>query len=267
MISPRALIRKNEPEVPRPSAVAPISAEALNRRRAQEVAEKQLDRTIPKEESPKLESKRIEHHDLELLKARDALVVWETLADAVGLQCPGLLTDRQEIIEEAKGLKGWITANQSALAWIKDLDLSEENLTSIPEELCELSQLEFLNLANNKITSIPSKIGNLTQLYYLNLCENQITSLPIEFGNLLRLQTLYLTNNQITTLPDELGNLSQLLLLYLKNNQLISIPKTLGKLSKLVALDLSNNRLSSLPQELADLSQLRWHNLALQCCN
>jgi len=81
-----------------------------------------------------------------------------------------------------------------------------------------------LNLGGNQLTTLPDSIGNLTNLNTLNLGGNkylggnQLTTLPKSIGNLNNLNELYLENNQLTTLPDSIENLTNLTHLYLNDN-------------------------------------------------
>ena len=101
---------------------------------------------------------------------------------------------------------------------IKELDLYNNQLTQLPSEIGQLTQLTELYLSSNKLTQLPSEIGQLTQLTYLSLSDNQLTQLPTEIGQLTRLNYLYLCNNQLTQLPSEIGNLAQLTTLDLQGN-------------------------------------------------
>ncbi len=77
-----------------------------------------------------------------------------------------------------------------------ELDLSNMELTEVPEAIASLTLLQTLDLSNNQLTEIPDEIASLTQLQTLNLSNNQLTALPAQLANLTRLQTLYLGNNQ-----------------------------------------------------------------------
>ena len=59
-----------------------------------------------------------------------------------------------------------------------ELDLSNTNLTELPENLGNLINLEYLELENNELVSLPESIGNLSSLFYLNLKNNQLSSIP-----------------------------------------------------------------------------------------
>jgi Leucine-rich repeat (LRR) protein len=133
------------------------------------------------------------------------------------------------------------------------LHLDDNRLTSIPKEIGNLTNLIGLYLSKNELTSIPTEIGNLTNLSSLSLSFNQLTSIPTEIGNLSNLTYLALNSNQLTSIPTEIGNLTNLTYLALNSNQLISIPASIGNLINLTELDLHSNQLSCLPQAVWDL--------------
>ena len=139
---------------------------------------------------------------------------------------------------------------------IKELYLYNNQLTQLPTEIGNLTQLTELDLSNNQLTQLPREIGNLTQLTWLNLSDNQLTQLPRVIGNLTQLTRLYLYNNELTQLPSEIGNLTQLTRLYLSGNQLTQLPSEIGNLMQLTCLYLSGNKLTQLPTEIGNLTQL-----------
>ena len=139
---------------------------------------------------------------------------------------------------------------------IKHLDLSYNNLTQLPVEICQLTQLTKLNLYNNNITHLPVEIGQLTQLTTLLLCNNKLTQLPVEIGQLTQLTTLDLSTNNLTNLPAEIGQLTQLTTLNLYCNKLTHLPVEIGHLTQLTRLTLRDNNITQLPVEIGNLSQL-----------
>ena len=54
-----------------------------------------------------------------------------------------------------------------------------------------------MNLRFNNLTNLPKEIGNLTQLNTLYLTHNNLTELPTEIGNLNNLKFLDLSNNDL----------------------------------------------------------------------
>jgi internalin A len=86
------------------------------------------------------------------------------------------------------------------------LDLSGQNIKTIPPEIAQLTNLRELNLSENQITQIPDAIAQLTNLRELNLSENQITEIPDAIEALSKLEDLDLRGNPLTIPPEILGS-------------------------------------------------------------
>lgn len=81
---------------------------------------------------------------------------------------------------------------------LKTLKLHGNQLTSIPKQICDNKlPLQKLDLSNNNLASVPPEIGNLVLLTELLLDNNVIVSLPNEIGQLKTLKALSLKNNHI----------------------------------------------------------------------
>ena len=105
--------------------------------------------------------------------------------------------------------------------------------SSIPTELCRLTNITHLLMNTNRLSSsIPSCLGDLRYLQVLNLAANElIGTIPTELCQLSKLKELQLTRNM--------------------NNG--TIPSCIESLP-LIELDLAHNRLSgSIPNELGNL--------------
>ena len=167
----------------------------------------------------------------------------------------------------AAALDKWHGVTTDADGRVQRLGLSFNGLSgTIPEELGNLTNLQWLNLWNNDLSgTIPAELGNLTNLQSLNLLGNDLSgTIPAELGNLTNLQVLYLNQNRLSgTIPAELGNLTNLQGMYLYENELSgTIPAELGNLTNLESLYLYENELSeTIPAELGNLTNLQWLNL------
>ena len=140
---------------------------------------------------------------------------------------------------------------------IQTLWLDNNNLTSLPTSIGELTSLKGLFLWNNKLTSLPTSIGNLTSLERLDFWNNKLTSLPESIGNLRSLERLDLRFNRLTSLPTSIGDLINLKFLNINLNRLASLPESIGQLTNLKWLSLSRNQLTSLPIEIENLTSLK----------
>ena len=112
------------------------------------------------------------------------------------------------------------------------VDFYALGLDRLPEEVGDLTALQWLYLDNNQLTSLPNSIGNLTALQRFSLDNNQLTSIPGSIGNLTALQRLHLDRNQLTSLPGSIGNLTALQELNLWENKLNDKSKELCEVLK-----------------------------------
>uniref|UniRef100_UPI0037E93957 leucine-rich repeat-containing protein 59 isoform X2 n=1 Tax=Semicossyphus pulcher TaxID=241346 RepID=UPI0037E93957 len=102
-----------------------------------------------------------------------------------------------------------------------EMDLSLCNLTEVPvRELAFFTKATVLDLSCNNITSLPPEFCNLTHLVKVDLSKNQLACLPDDLGNLSGLQHLDLYNNKLTGLPVSFSQLRSLKWLDLKDNPL-----------------------------------------------
>ncbi len=158
-------------------------------------------------------------------------------------------------------LKIWLRYSNDWIRKLKgikelELDLSFNQLKTLPEAVGNLTNLTELNLRENQLKTLPESVGNLTNLTELNLRENQLETLPESVGNLTNLTGLDLSFNQLKTLPEAVGNLANLTELDLSNNELKTLPESVGNLANLTRLYLSNNELETLPESVGNLTNL-----------
>lgn len=167
---------------------------------------------------------------------------------------------------ELKGIKRLkISENLSSLPLeiltladsLEILDLSDNQLSSLPKELTELKKLKIIFASNNHFKVLPEVLGQCDNLEMIGFKSNQINRVP---ANSLptKLRWLILTENCIETLPDSLGERPKLQKLALAGNKLTALPLTLAKSINLELVRISANRLSKCPAQLLSLPKLAW---------
>jgi Leucine-rich repeat (LRR) protein len=82
------------------------------------------------------------------------------------------------------------TASESAT--VTGLDLSMQNLNTIPAEVFSMSELKTLDLSGNNLTEIPGDIKKLKSLAVLDISGNNIGELPFELNRLKFLKEIHL---------------------------------------------------------------------------
>lgn len=142
------------------------------------------------------------------------------------------------------------------------LDLSGNNITSLPESIRNLDKLRILKIGNNKIKVLPREIGELENLEILDLSYNELSSLPESIGGLENLTNLNIEYNRVRVLPPGFTKLINLRELKLGMNHLVKLPKEIGDLKNLVVLDLRGNFLKQLPDSFTGLKNLEYLRLS-----
>ena len=137
------------------------------------------------------------------------------------------------------------------------LDLSNNQLSSLPDDLPRLAHMKILFASNNRFEVLPEVLGQCPKLEMIGFKANQIHSVP-EASLPLHTRWLILTDNQITALPECMGQLQRLQKLALAGNRLTSLPASMAQCHNLELVRLSANALAALPSWLFKLPKLTW---------
>ena len=86
------------------------------------------------------------------------------------------------------------------------INLSHNTWREMPPELSEFRGLLHIDMTNNQLSTIPESIGNLILLRTLNVSLNQIETISSGIGRCIRLRKLNVAKNRIAALPPEVGN-------------------------------------------------------------
>ncbi len=137
------------------------------------------------------------------------------------------------------------------------LNLSDNALSTLPDDLSRLSKLRVLFCSGNRFTRLPEVLFSCVRLEMVGFKSNRIREVPPEAIS-PSLRWLILTDNQIATLPDSIGNCTRLQKLMLAGNQLADLPEAMRGCVGLELLRISANCFQSLPEWLLHLPRLTW---------
>ncbi|GJU72654.1 putative leucine-rich repeat protein, partial [Tanacetum coccineum] len=170
-----------------------------------------------------------------------------------------------QTIKPAESL-GIYTERLVDYASVSRLLLLKNNLLngSIPDSLCNITDLAILDLSKNSLSgNLPNCLGNFRKMLVMILSSNRLSgTIPRSLGQLSSsIQWLHLNNNSFHgELPETLSNCTGLDVLDLGENQFSgSVPKWIGeKIRFLVVLRLhKNNFTGRIPNELCQNTDLQ----------
>jgi Leucine-rich repeat (LRR) protein len=167
-----------------------------------------------------------------------------------------ILKKTDEIRDKTNSLKKDIEdkIEECQRTYSDNLDLSNLDITVLPDSLFSLTHLEILDLSKNKIQNLNSKISFLVNLKHLFLGYNKIEFIPIELYELKHLLTLSFKRNRITFIPSGIKKMTSLKKLNISNNLLETLPTEIGDLEGLESLIIYGNRFKPLPNDIGRLN-------------
>ncbi len=146
-----------------------------------------------------------------------------------------------------KILPGWIAGSLTKVTFLRSIELPRV-----------LEYVTFVNLSNNQLQSLPVELFHLPKMSVLNLTSNQLECLP-ELNQVYcsgdetyrwpchALSKVYLNKNVLRSLPEFLFQLPNLVHLDLSFNQLKELSFDLWKAPKLHTLHCTNNEIEAIP--------------------
>jgi hypothetical protein len=173
------------------------------------------------------------------------------------------LADTLEILDLSGNNLSSLPDDFARLKKLKILFLSDNNFTVFPEVLSQCESLEMIGFKANKIHSI-SETALPVQTRWLILTNNQLTAIPTSIGKCYWMQKLALAGNKLTALPKELSNCKNLGLLRISANALQAFPLWLLTMPKLSWLAFSGNPFCITSSTNNDLQEIPWQQLTIQ---
>jgi hypothetical protein len=157
----------------------------------------------------------------------------------------------------ACGLKEFPEEILSLAATLEILDLSDNQLTELPNSIGQLKKLRIIFFARNHFTEFPAILKACPALSMIGFKSNQIHTVPENaFPPLLN--WLILTDNKIKKLPKSIGDVRLLQKCALAGNLIEELPVEMANCLNLELLRISANRLKSVPNWLFELPKLSW---------
>jgi Leucine-rich repeat (LRR) protein len=93
---------------------------------------------------------------------------------------------------------------------VLSLDCSGQKWDSLPLEIFLFTNLKELDLSKNKLSQLPEKFNSFQAIEKLDLGRNKFENFPLVICQFPHLKTLHLDRNQITLLPEQIADLQAL---------------------------------------------------------
>lgn len=135
---------------------------------------------------------------------------------------------------------------------LTELWLTNHHIGTLPPDIGQCcASLRVLGLGGNALTSLPEEVRDLTSLEALYLENNRFQTIPASLGLPPKLRDLRLDGNMLTVFPPPITKLRLLNRLGLSRNQIREVPREIRRLLNLVELDLDYNLIGPehLPQQ------------------
>lgn len=160
-------------------------------------------------------------------------------------------------VKIASGLENFPPELYTLVDTLEVLDLTNNNLSSLPDDFDRFKKLKRIFLSNNQFDHVPKVLAKLPILSMIAMRNNKI---KIFEENALPLSTrwLILTDNELISLPQSLGDLKLLQKCMLSGNKLSSLPESISKCQNLELLRIAANNLRLFPKSLLSLPKLSW---------
>lgn len=135
---------------------------------------------------------------------------------------------------------------------IYELNLTNNEIKQLPENF-ESLEITYLDLSYNQLETIPPEVVSLKGLISLNLCGNCLRRFPETFQK-VKLKILNISHNQIFEITEDIEDFPELSVLSAHHNELRDLPDEILALSELEVLNLGNNEIENLSTGIFSLT-------------
>ena len=127
----------------------------------------------------------------------------------------------------------------------------DAGLTELPKEIFDLADcLEILDLSNNQLTDLPDELETLVNMRILFLSNNHFEHIPAVLARCPKLEMISFKSNRLAAVDDDVLPINTRWLI-LTDNGIKRLPDSMGKLHRLQKLALAGNNLQTLPASMA----------------
>lgn len=133
---------------------------------------------------------------------------------------------------------GYIAGNNDDSNKSDNLITESQNNDTAPES-------KKVDLSGQQLTTIPDSILNQADITELNLSNNQIATLPAGIAKLTNLEVLNIENNRLESFPDEIAQIKSLKRILANNNRLNSVGSSINIMTWLEYVDISGNNITA----------------------
>ncbi|KAK3608603.1 hypothetical protein CHS0354_042595 [Potamilus streckersoni] len=180
-------------------------------------------------------------------------------------QCPqrlGFMGAQLTCLNLSENNLATLPAEIGCLRGLQKLSLRNNTLETLPNTLVLLTNLTKFDISRNRFSSLPDCVMKILTLEVLDVSINYLTSLPPSIGGLQLLRKLNLKKNKLTFLTEEVFSLIHLKYLSVKANPLEHLSRSIGNLINLIELNAFACSLTSIPVSIGRCSSLRFLHLA-----
>jgi hypothetical protein len=146
------------------------------------------------------------------------------------------------------------------------LDLSENNLSSLPVDFGRFKSLKIAFFSKNNFAVFPSVLCDCPSLTMISFRSNRMKQIP-EDSIPIGTRWLILTDNLLEELPKSIGSCVNLQKVALAGNRLRELPDEMQACQKIELLRISANSLKVFPSCLLSLPRLSWLAFAGNPCS